>query len=136
MGVVDVPRDAPLYTIGAVRRLTGLTDRQIRYYDETGLVVPARTPGNQRLYSEADVEALKEVKRLLAQRWRIDEVRAMLAARRGPQATGRDDLVKSSDAAMRFGEVVSLRSVYPLANRPELLRMIDTRRNPAPKRGE
>ncbi|MBC7084055.1 MAG: MerR family transcriptional regulator, glutamine synthetase repressor [Bacillota bacterium] len=129
---MDVPRDAPVYTIGAVRRLTGLTDRQIRYYDETGLVVPARTPGNQRLYSEADVDALREVKHLLAEGRRIDEVRAILALRRRARAGSREDLMKSSDAAMRFGEAVSLRSVYPLANRPELLRTIDTRRNPTP----
>ena len=129
---MDVPRDASVYTIGAVRRLTGLTDRQIRYYDETGLVVPARTPGNQRLYSEADVDALREIKHLLAEGRRIDEVRAILALRRRARAAGREDLMKSSDAAMRFGEAVSLRSVYPLANRPELLRTIDTRRNPTP----
>lgn len=129
---MDVPRDAPVYTIGAVRRLTGLTDRQIRYYDETGLVVPARTPGNQRLYSEADVDALREVKHLLTEGRRIDEVRAILALRRRARAASREDLMKSSDAAMRFGEAVSLRSVYPLANRPELLRTIDTRRNPTP----
>lgn len=129
---MEVSRDAPVYTIGAVRRLTGLTDRQIRYYDQTGLVVPARTPGNQRLYSEADVDALREVKRLLAQGRRIDEVKSILALRHRSQPGSLGELMKSSDAAMRFGDSVSLRSVYPLANRPELLRTIDIRRNPAP----
>ena len=129
---MDVPRDAPVYTIGAVRRLTGLTDRQIRYYDETGLVVPVRTPGNQRLYSEADVGALREIKHLLAEGRRIDEVRAILALRSRARAASREDLMKSSDAGMRFGEAAALRSVYPLANRPELLRAIDTRRNHTP----
>ncbi|MGE5573950.1 MAG: MerR family transcriptional regulator [Bacteroidota bacterium] len=127
---MDVPRDAPVYTIGAVRRLTGLTDRQIRYYDETGLVVPARTPGNQRLYSEAHVDTLREIKHLLAEGRRIDEVRAILALRSRVRAASREDLMKSSDAGMRFGEGAALRSIYPLANRPELLRAIDTRRNP------
>lgn len=130
---MDVPRDAPVYTIGAVRRLSGLTDRQIRYYDETGLVVPVRTPGNQRLYSEADVDALREIKHLLAEGRRIDEVRAILALRSRARAASREDLMKSSDAGMRFGEAAALRSVYPLANRPELLRAIDTRRNATPR---
>ncbi len=130
---MDVPRDAPVYTIGAVRRLSGLTDRQIRYYDETGLVVPVRTPGNQRLYSEADVGALREIKHLLAEGRRIDEVRAILALRSRARAASREDLMKSSDAGMRFGEAAALRSVYPLANRPELLRAIDTRRNATPR---
>ncbi|MCR4402703.1 MAG: MerR family transcriptional regulator [Firmicutes bacterium] len=132
--IMAVSRDAPIYTIGAVRRLTGLTDRQIRYYDETGLVVPARTPGNQRLYSEADVDALREVKRLLGQGRRIEEVRSMLSLRQRSQPASLGELMKSSDAAMRFGGPVSLRSVYPLADRPELLRTIDIRRNPAPSR--
>ncbi len=56
-----------IYPMRVVRRLTGLTDRQIRYYEQTGLVVPARTPGRQRLYSQEDIERLLRVKALLAQ---------------------------------------------------------------------
>lgn len=129
MARVDVPRDAPVYAIGAVRQLTGLTDRQVRYYGEMGLVVPARTRGNQRLYSQAEVDALKEVERLLAEGRRIGEVREALVERKRAQAGTREGLVRSSDAMARFGEMVSLRSVYPLANRPELLKTLDSLRD-------
>lgn len=124
---MDVSRYAPVYGIGAVRTLTGLSDRQIRYYDETGLVVPTRTRGNRRLYSKADVDALEFVKRLLTEGRRVAEVKEALAERATTRARPEpDNLIRSSDALARFGETVSLRSVYPLANRPELLKTLDS----------
>ncbi|MCC2683253.1 MAG: transcriptional regulator [Paenibacillaceae bacterium] len=47
--------------IGTVSELTGLTVRQIRYYEERKLVTPERTTGNTRKYSFEDVEALVEI---------------------------------------------------------------------------
>ncbi|MFZ5923749.1 MAG: MerR family transcriptional regulator [Bacillota bacterium] len=126
MARVDVPRDAPLYAVGTVRQLTGLTDRQIRYYGERGLVVPARSRGNQRLYSQTDVDALEEVKRLLAEGRRIGEVKKALIERKSAQGGTREDLIRSSDAMARFGETVSLRSIHPFANRPEFLKTLDS----------
>ncbi len=54
----------PIYTIGVVARLAGLTARQIRYYESVGIVSPARSQGNQRLYSKAHLALLKEVRAL------------------------------------------------------------------------
>jgi MerR family transcriptional regulator, repressor of the yfmOP operon len=52
--------------IGDVARAVGTTPRTIRYYEEIGLVpgAPARRSGSHRLYSEAEVERLREVMRL------------------------------------------------------------------------
>ncbi|NBD25443.1 MerR family transcriptional regulator [Paenibacillus glycinis] len=47
--------------IGIVCDLTGLTERQIRYYEEKQLVFPVRTSGGVRKYSFGDVERLKEI---------------------------------------------------------------------------
>lgn len=57
---------APSLRIGDVARLVGTTPRTIRYYEEIGLLpeAPARPSGRHRLYSEADVERLREVMRL------------------------------------------------------------------------
>lgn len=55
----------PLFSIGIVMKLTELTARQIRYYEEHGLVFPERTKGNQRLFSFNDVDRLLEIKDLL-----------------------------------------------------------------------
>jgi MerR family glutamine synthetase transcriptional repressor len=58
-------KELPLFPIGIVQKLTGLTARQIRYYEQHGLVHPARSEGKQRLFSFADVERLMEVRSLL-----------------------------------------------------------------------
>jgi len=58
-------RSMPLFSIGIVMKLTELTARQIRYYEEHGLVFPERTKGNQRLFSFNDVDRLLEIKDLL-----------------------------------------------------------------------
>jgi DNA-binding transcriptional MerR regulator len=52
--------------IGDVARLVGTTPRTIRYYEEIGLLpdVPERPSGRHRLYSQAEVERLREVMRL------------------------------------------------------------------------
>jgi DNA-binding transcriptional MerR regulator len=55
-----------LLRIGDVARLAGTTPRTIRYYEELGLLAstPARLAGQHRLYTEAEVERLREVMRL------------------------------------------------------------------------
>ena len=52
--------------IGDVARMVGTTPRTIRYYEEIGLLAqaPARPSGRHRLYSESEVERLREVMRL------------------------------------------------------------------------
>jgi MerR family transcriptional regulator, repressor of the yfmOP operon len=52
--------------IGDVAKLVGTTPRTIRYYEELGLLpgAPERPSGGHRLYSDAEVERLREVIRL------------------------------------------------------------------------
>ena len=52
--------------IGEVAELTGTTPRTIRYYEEIGLLPGAgdRAQGQHRVYSEADVERVREIVRL------------------------------------------------------------------------
>ena len=45
-------------SISAVSQLTGLTLRQIRYFEERELLHPERTMGGTRQYSFSDVELL------------------------------------------------------------------------------
>lgn len=61
----DIRRNMALFPIGIVMKLTDLTARQIRYYEQHELIVPARTAGNQRLFSFNDVERLLEIKSLI-----------------------------------------------------------------------
>jgi DNA-binding transcriptional MerR regulator len=54
----------PRYRIGAVARLSGLTTHAIRVWERRyGILKPDRSPGGARLYSDADVERLRALKR-------------------------------------------------------------------------
>ena len=53
----------PVYMIGVVASLTQMHAQTIRLYEKLGLVTPQRRSKN-RLYSENDVERLKQIRRL------------------------------------------------------------------------
>ena len=54
-----------LVRIGDAAQATGLTPRAIRYYEELGLLRPAaHAAGTNRRYDGADLERLREIKRL------------------------------------------------------------------------
>lgn len=59
-------RNRPVLSMGTVMRLTELSARQIRYYEQQDLVHPKRTAGNHRLYALADVDALLEIRQARA----------------------------------------------------------------------
>jgi CheY-like chemotaxis protein len=53
-----------VYSINAVEEMTGVPATTLRYWEKTyGIVVPKRTEGGHRLYSQQDVERLKWLKR-------------------------------------------------------------------------
>ncbi|GAB4575542.1 MAG: heat shock transcriptional regulator HspR [Anaerolineae bacterium] len=56
--------DVPRYTISVVARLVNLHPQTLRNYEESGLVVPQRSQGNFRLYTERDVQRLRKIVRL------------------------------------------------------------------------
>jgi DNA-binding transcriptional MerR regulator len=59
-------RSEQSFRIGDVARLAGTTTRTIRYYEEMGLLPAAaqRPSGSHRVYTDADVERLRELMRL------------------------------------------------------------------------
>ena len=54
----------PRYMISVAADLVGIHPQTLRIYEAKGLVRPKRTPGNTRLYSEADLVRLREIQRL------------------------------------------------------------------------
>ena len=54
----------PRYMISVAADLVGMHPQTLRMYEQKGLVSPQRTPGNTRLYSEADLERLRLIQRL------------------------------------------------------------------------
>ncbi len=53
----------PCFVISVAARMVGLHAQTLRYYERVGLVFPSRSGGRQRLYSMADVERLRRIKR-------------------------------------------------------------------------
>jgi MerR family transcriptional regulator/heat shock protein HspR len=56
--------DRPRYMISVAAELVGMHPQTLRVYETKGLVRPRRTPGNTRLYSDADLERLRLIQRL------------------------------------------------------------------------
>jgi len=56
--------EAKYYQIDEVAKLTGVTKRTIRYYEDLKLLQPARTEASYRLYTEEDIEVIKEIRNL------------------------------------------------------------------------
>jgi DNA-binding transcriptional MerR regulator len=52
--------------ISELARRTGATQRALRYYEEQGLLAPARRPSGYREYAESDVDAVRRIRILLA----------------------------------------------------------------------
>jgi MerR family transcriptional regulator/heat shock protein HspR len=57
-------RTHPRYMISVAADLVGMHPQTLRIYEAKGLVRPRRTPGNTRLYSEADLDRLRLIQRL------------------------------------------------------------------------
>lgn len=52
------------YVISVAARIVGVGTQTLRYYERAGLLRPSRSQGKRRLYSQADIERLKRIKRL------------------------------------------------------------------------
>jgi DNA-binding transcriptional MerR regulator len=94
--------------IGDVARLVGTTPRTIRYYEELGLLpgAPERPSGGHRLYTEAEVERLREtirLKELLGVS--LQELKELLAAEEA-RAAVRAELEREDVAPARRRELL------------------------------
>ncbi|NQG97339.1 MerR family transcriptional regulator [Streptococcus suis] len=74
-------RSLAIFPIGSVMKLTDLTARQIRYYEEQGLIQPERNEGNRRLYSLNDMDLLLEIKDFLDEGLNIAAIKKEYASR-------------------------------------------------------
>ena len=54
----------PRYMISVAADIVGMHPQTLRIYEAKGLVRPGRTPGGTRLYSDHDLERLREIQRL------------------------------------------------------------------------
>src|SRR2546421_3773895 len=60
----DLDPERPVYVISVAASILSVHPRTLRIYEEEGLVCPARTPTNIRLYSENDVRRIMWIRHL------------------------------------------------------------------------
>lgn len=109
----ELPDDEPCYVISIAARLVGMHQQTLRYYERAGLLEPKRTAGNIRMYSNSDIQRIRQAQRL------IDELGVNLAG---------------VDIIMRMGEQMRLVREELALVRQELDQLRGTRL-PAPYRG-
>ena len=56
--------DEPCFVISVAARMIQVHTQTLRYYEREGLLEPARSRGNIRLYSQKDIEKLRRIKTL------------------------------------------------------------------------
>lgn len=58
----------PVYVISVAARIVAVHPRTLRIYEDEGLIEPARTPTNIRLYSDEDIRRILWIRHLTQER--------------------------------------------------------------------
>lgn len=94
METKDSYKDRKVIKIGDVCELTGLSVRQIRYYEERKLIFPDRSSTGIRKFSFNDVEKLVEIANHLADGVNTHEIRQELRRKQNPQQEKRNEMIE------------------------------------------
>lgn len=120
-----------IYPISVVMNMTNLTARQIRYYESYGLIKPARSKGNQRLYTPEDVENLLLIKSLLEKGLNLDGIKAVMEGKSTVEPVS-DKVTATSGPPPVFNPqrpaVPRLTSLYPVNNQEALINILKFKR--------
>ncbi|MFC8096672.1 MerR family transcriptional regulator [Streptomyces sp. NPDC057301] len=88
--------------IGELARLTGVSERSLRYYEAQGLLRAERTPGGHRDYPEAAVDRVVRIQELFAAGLHSSRIAQLLPCMRdsdgGPSAIATPRLVEDLTA--------------------------------------
>ena len=57
--------DEPCYVISVAARMVGMHAQSLRNYERVGLIRPSRSRGRVRLYSQSDIERLRNIQRMM-----------------------------------------------------------------------
>jgi MerR family transcriptional regulator/heat shock protein HspR len=63
---IVITNERPRYVISVAAEMLGTRPYTLRYYERVGIIKPARSRGNVRLYSESDIALLKRVMTLMS----------------------------------------------------------------------
>jgi DNA-binding transcriptional MerR regulator len=85
--------------IGELAGLAGTSTRTLRYYEAHGLVRAERSANGYRVYDEAEVRVVNEIRALLTVGFGIDDIRPFVACLRAGNSSG--DVCPDSVAVLR-----------------------------------
>ncbi|MEU4472003.1 MerR family transcriptional regulator [Micromonospora sp. NPDC023888] len=74
--------------IGELAERAGTSTRTLRYYEAHGLVRPQRSANGYRVYDEAELRVVREIRALLDVGFGLDDVRPFVACLRAGNASG------------------------------------------------
>ena len=99
------PKD-PVYTISVAARLLGVGPQFLRQIENEGLISPARTDSNIRLYSDEDLRLLSRIVYLCRERGvNLQGVRVILAMEDGEVNGSTEDTRDQVGARLEHSEV-------------------------------
>ncbi|SDC66241.1 MULTISPECIES: MerR family transcriptional regulator [unclassified Candidatus Frackibacter] len=130
--MAEIDPNTPVYSIGVVKEMTGLTRRQIRYYEDSELIKPARTKGNQRIYSQNDIEKLNKIKKLLDNGLNIAGIQEQLGTVKEEKNKEEEKIDDESLNEIRVSKE-KLTSLYPVSNRASLVKLLSEDLEPKDK---
>lgn len=87
------------YTISQIASRLDISTRTIRFYEEKNLILPKRTPGNQRVYTARNMARLKLILRGKRFGFSLDEIAEMI----GMADTNMNEIVQI-EKSLKFGD--------------------------------
>tara|TARA_B100000519_G_C14202694_1_gene418710 strand:- start:513 stop:845 length:333 start_codon:yes stop_codon:yes gene_type:complete len=65
VNIESIEEDEPCYVISVAARMIGVHAQTLRYYERIGLIDPARSRGNIRMFSPWDIRRARWIKSLI-----------------------------------------------------------------------
>ncbi len=62
---MEISKEEPIYSISTAAKLLGISVPTLRSYEKEGLIIPFKTEGNQRHYSQVDLERVECIRRAI-----------------------------------------------------------------------
>jgi MerR family transcriptional regulator, heat shock protein HspR len=78
-GAQQRSRTRAVYVISVAAELAGMHPQTLRIYERRGLVLPARTQGGNRRYSDDDIEILRRIAELADQGLNLEGIKRVMA---------------------------------------------------------
>ena len=109
-----------VYVISVAAKLAGMHPQTLRNYERVGLLRPARTQGGNRRYSDADIQLLQRIARLVDLGMNLEGIRHVLELEAQVEELQREvETLRSHIARERAsrGELVPTRQVLSVFTR-------------------